>query len=170
MSITLKGILGAVAPVLASALPGPLGNLARKVIGDVLGKPDPPDVEIEKTLAVANPELLLKLKEADNKFRLDLERLGIDLERLAAEDRAGARAMQIATRNWFPPALGITVLLGWLAAFAFLIFQPLPALNKDAIMLALGTLNAGMMTVLAFYFGSSSSSRSKDDTIKKLSE
>lgn len=168
MGVSLKGILNSVAPVIASALPGPLGGIARSVLKDVLGNPDASDAEIEKALATANPEVLLKLRQADADFSAKMKQLDIDLEKLAAEDRASARAMQIATRSWTPMILAAVVVIGWLAAFGFLVFRPLPSANADAIMLALGTLNAALTLVLGYYFGSSAGSRNKDETIRKL--
>lgn len=168
MSI-LKGILGAVAPVLASALPGPLGGMARKVLGDVLGKPDPPDAEIEKALAAANPELLVKLKAADQAFQLQMEQLGIDLEKIAAEDRASARAMQVATRARAPAVLAAVMVGGWIALVSYLAFKEVPISNRDIIVAAVGVFSAQLVTIYQFYFGSSASSQRKDDTISKLS-
>ena len=168
MGINLKGILATVAPALASMLPGPLGGMAKKVLAEALGT-GTSDAEIQKELASQNPELLVKLREAEQRFLLEMEKAGLDLEKLAADDRANARAMQMSVRARTPAVLSAIVLLGWLVAFGFLIFRPLPTVNTDAIMLALGTLNSALMLVLSFYFGSSSGSRAKDDTISKLS-
>jgi len=167
MGISLKGILSAVAPILAGALPGPLGGMARRVVADALGTDDS-DAAIEKALANTNPEMLLKLKDAEQKFRLDMEQAGIDLEKISAADRADARSMQVQTKAWIPPVLAMVVTVGFFAVAGFLIFRTFPQANTEVLMMLLGQLAAGWTMILSFYFGSSSSSHAKDDVIAKL--
>lgn len=170
MGISLKGVLAQVAPVLASFLPGPLGNMAKKAIAEAFGTPEATDAEIEKTLANANPDMLLKLKQAEQDFAMKMEQLGIDAEKVAAEDRASARGMQVQTRARAPSMIALFVFACWAVVIGFLVFRRIPAENADAIMLLLGALTASVTAVVQFYFGSSSQSRAKDDTIKSLHE
>lgn len=170
MALTLKGILASVAPVLASALPGPLGAYARSVIAKVLGKPDAPDAELEKTLAAVNPDILLKLKQAENEFIAEMKRLDIDLEKIAADDRASARGMQVQTKSPVPAILAGVLIGGFLSLVALLAFREVPAPNRDIIVAAVGIFGGQLVTVYQFYFGSSSGSAKKDETIAKLSE
>lgn len=169
MGVTLKGILQAVAPILADLLPGPLGGAVRKVIGETISKPGASDQEIEKALADANPELLLKLKQAQDDFVLAMSQKGIDLEKIAAEDRASARGMQIQTKSKTPAVLAGVVVVGWLTLMCFLMRGEIPTQNRDIVIQAVGTMGGALMLVLGFYFGSSSASQKKDETIKSLS-
>lgn len=170
MGISLKGILGTVAPIIASALPGPLGGIAKKVVTDLLGlKEGSTQDEIEKALAVANPDVLLKLKQLDADFATKMKQLDIDLEKLEYEDVASARAMQIQTKAWLPPTLAIIVTVGFFTAWGMLIFRTFPGTNTEALMILLGALSTGWGQILQFYFGSSHSSQKKDETISNLS-
>jgi len=76
-----KSLVRAVAPALATALGTPLAGLAVAAISDaVLGKPDGSEQEVEAALAVAGPDVLLRLKDADRAFTLRMRELDIDLE------------------------------------------------------------------------------------------
>lgn len=168
--MSLKKIVGAIAPVLASALPGPLGGVAKKVLADFIGKPEATEEEISKVLASANPEMLFKLKELDAKFKKDMAALGVDLERMSNEDRANARAMHVSLKDRTPPVLAWLITLGYVSLQTFLLFHGIPVVNHDLILRAMGLLDGALMMVLAFYFGSSASSHRKDETIQRIAE
>jgi len=159
-----KGALGVIAPTLASALPGPLGDLAKKAVTDLLGlDPEANEQEIEKALATANPEMLLKLRQADADFKLQMEQLGVDLEKLYLDDRANARARQIAVKDKTLPALAWVVMSMWAGCIAALFFFVPPSDNKDLLLLLLGVLTGGAKDVLGYFFGSSAGSARKTE-------
>lgn len=170
MAISLKSIVGTVAPVLASALPGPLGGMAKKIIGGLIGKADATEDEIAKELASANPEILFKLRELDSAFKTKMTELGVDLEKLTVEDRKDARAMQVATHSRTPSIIAGVVVTGYLGVQSFLLFHAIPVPNHDLIMRALGVLDMALGMVLSFYFGSSISSQTKDATLGRIAE
>lgn len=168
MGISLKGILGTVAPILAGAIPGPLGGIAKKILADAIGKPDASDAEIEKALATNNPEILAQLRAAEQAFQLELEKNGIKLEEVAAADRASAREMQIAVRSRTPSVLAAVMVIGWIGLITFLAFRDVPAANRDIIVAAIGVFSAQLVTIYSYYFGSSAGSRNKEETIRRL--
>ena len=81
----LKNIVGAVAPTLGSALAGPMGGMATKMIADVLGVPNNPKA-IEKGLADASPEQMLELKKAEQEFDIKMKELDVDVFNLEVAD------------------------------------------------------------------------------------
>jgi hypothetical protein len=170
VAITLKGILGAVAPILASAIPGPFGGMARDAIGKLLGKQVTSQEEIEKILATASPETLLALKKLDTEFAAQMKSLDVDLEKVAAEDRGSARGMQIATKAKTPAVLATVIVVGWILLMAFLMHSDIPQANREIIIQAVGTMGGALMMVVSFYYGTSAGSAKKDETIAKLSE
>lgn len=168
---TLGGILGAVAPTIGTALGGPLGGLAAKAITDALGIDSAStDEQINAAVAGATPDQLLALKKADNDFKAQMKSLDIDLAKVMTADTASARQMQIQTRDWIVPCLALAVTLGFFSLLWLLAFHEIPGANKDILNIALGSLAAAFAGVVAFYFGSSSSSQKKDDTIKALTQ
>ena len=60
----IKGVVGAVAPTLGTALGGPLGGAAASMIADALGC-DNDEKSINKALQSATPDELAMVKEAD---------------------------------------------------------------------------------------------------------
>lgn len=170
MALTLKGILQTIAPTLASALPGPLGTMAKKLVGDALGKPGATEDEITKILATANPDVLLKIKELDNQFKQDMKKLDIDFERIATDDRANARAREIATKDWTPKVLATIIVTGYAILQWYILGHTIPVTSHDIIIRSLGILEGALLLVLGYYFGSSASSRQKDETISRIAE
>ena len=174
MSFDWKSVVGTVAPTIVTALGGPLAGLAVKAIGGVFGLGEGAgEADVAKALAGATPDDLLRLKEADQKFAIEMRRLDVDLERIAAGDRQGARDMQVATRSWAVPVLASVVVSGFIASSIAVLGGWVEGL-KDPLIAALvgsvlGNITAATMLVLNFYFGTTASSRTKDETIKSLS-
>ena len=174
MAFDWKSVVGTVAPTIATALGGPLAGLAVKAIGGVFGLGEGAgEADVAKALAGATPDDLLRLKEADQKFAIEMRRLDVDLERIAAGDRQGARDMQVATRSWAVPVLASVVVSGFIASSIAVLGGWVEGL-KDPLIAALvgsvlGNITAATMLVLNFYFGTTASSRTKDETIKSLS-
>ena len=74
MSFDWKSVVGTVAPVLGTALGGPFGGLAGKMIQDALGV-DNEDAMVQELQA--NPDALVKLKEVELSFKARMKELGI---------------------------------------------------------------------------------------------
>lgn len=167
----LKEIVRAVAPALAGALGGPLAGSAVRVLSEkFLGKPDGTPEELEPILAGASPEQLIELKRIDSDFKTTLVNAGIKLEELEANDRAGARAMFSATRDPTVSLLTYAVVLVWGGIQWLMFTQAVPEGSHDMIVRMLGTLDASLMAVLYFWFGSSRGSKDKTDAITALAK
>lgn len=159
----IKGVVASVAPALATAFGGPLAGIAAAAVSDALvGKPNATEAEVVTALQAGGAEALIKLKEADNKFRLDMERLGIDLERIHQEDRSSARDREVKSGDsWTPRILAGLVVSAWIAVQWFLLNNIVPGEMRELVARVLGTLDAALTMVLAYYFGSSAGSREK---------
>ena len=165
----LRDVVTTVAPVLASALGGPLAGTAVRSLSELLlGKPDGTPEDVVQAIQTADPATLLRLKELDTQFQAQMAQLGVDLERLANEDRASARQRQVATGDVLPGVIALSVLAGFFGLLALMAFHPLPASAEAPFSVMLGALGTMVTAVAQFYFGSSSSSRSKDATIAAL--
>jgi hypothetical protein len=158
-----KEVVGQLAPKLGTALGGPLGNMAGRLVAGALGvSPDSKEGAIAEAVQKMTPEQLASLKAADQAFEAKMAELGIDLEKVNAADRASARDMQKVTRNWVPGAIATLLHVLLCGLLAVLAWHPIPPENKDAFMLALGMVATGTASVWGFYFGSSSGSQAKD--------
>ncbi|MBI5874897.1 MAG: hypothetical protein HZB81_03470 [Deltaproteobacteria bacterium] len=110
-----KSIVGSVAPTIATALGGPLAGMAVSAISQaVLGKPDADEAEIGEAIVKSNnPEILLKLKTAEQEFAAKMKQLDIDMEKIAADDRASARQREVAVKDTTPRNLAYLYTVGY---------------------------------------------------------
>jgi len=160
----LTNLLKGVAPGLATAVAGPMGGMAVKMIADKLGVPANEQAVADHLSA--HPEHMVKLQE-------------IDLEKIKAHyaemDSARNREIAVASSANVPIlnklvtpilALGVTALS--FVLFAILIFVEVRPEAKDILIYILGVLSAAVTQVLSYYFGSSQGSKDKDDQKKGL--
>jgi hypothetical protein len=158
----LINLLKSVAPGLATAVAGPLGGVAVKMIAEKLGVED--TVEAVTQAIQADPEAAQKLAE-------------INLRQFEAEakDRDSARAMQTVALQqedkfakhfiywyaWFW-SVGTTVY------FFSVTFLTMPDGGRDFANIILGfLLGTAVATIISFFYGSSKSSKDKTEAMVK---
>jgi hypothetical protein len=160
---SLVSILKTAAPALATAVAGPAGGMAVKLIADKLGIEDS-TIEGVTAALQGNPELQLKLREIDIK----------ELE-VHAKDRDSARnrEMAIAVSEHAPtinkivtPLLALGVVSLSFVLFTILIFVDVKENAKDILIYILGVLSAAVTQILSYYFGSSQGSKDKSEEAK----
>jgi hypothetical protein len=156
----LINLLKSVAPGLATAVAGPLGGVAVKMIAEKLGVEN--TVEAVTQAVQADPEAAQKLAE-------------IDLKQFEAEakDRDSARQMQIVAMQqedlyakhfiynyaWFW-SVGTTIY------FFSVTFLQMPDGGRDFANIILGfLLGTAVATIISFFYGSSKSSKDKTDAM-----
>ena len=166
MTMDLLKIVGAVAPTIATAIGGPLGGMAMKVVADVLGLPaDSSEKDVSKAMAAATPDQLLALKQADQDFAVRMRELDIDLEKIAASDRDSARRREAQVRDWMPRVLAFVVVAGFMATVFLVLLGYVDGMKDPLMATTVGTLigfvSAKCEQVVSYYFGSSSSSQQK---------
>ena len=178
---SFTGALKAMFPFIsaASSLGGPIGVLAAKAVGSALGidKVDPTPEGISTALAVAtakDPDAIVKLKQAEQDFQVQMTKLGFDnvekLEQIAADDRANARARQIALKDWVPGTLAIAVTGGFFALLSILIWHTVPEQSHDILIAMVGTLGTAWVGIITYYFGSSKGSSDKTVILSGLAQ
>lgn len=181
-----KKIINAVAPVLGTALGGPMAGAAVKIIaGAVLGDESASEQQVtEAVMQGLSPEALVKLREADNAFKVRMRELDIDLAKLNAateqaylSDVQNARTSHGGSRGVF--WLGIAILLtfaGVMVAVLWGSFQMIAGLIpiKDAgfastvaglVGTVIGYVAANAQQVVGYFFGSSKGSADKTDAL-----
>ena len=162
-------VLKVIAPWLASAIGGPLGALAVTAASNALGLTDQTTDTLKQAISGATPEQLLALKEADQKFALEMQALGFknlaDLEGIAAGDRANARSMNMARPSFVPASLSLIVTVGFLGLLTGMMMGYLKANDNQAMLIMLGALGVAFGQVTNFWLGSTMSSQIKDRTI-----
>ena len=171
MEFDWKGLVRTVAPSIAGVFGTPLAGMAVKAVADAVLGPEEvkenQEKKLEAALATASPELLQKIKEADQKFKVDMETLGVDLEKVAADDRASARAREIAVRDRTPQILAFSYTLGYFALLFVVMFHDLPDGAHDLLNTLIGVLSAAQVGIMNYYFGSSAGSARKTELLSK---
>lgn len=126
-------------------------------------------------------------KEEKEQFSLEYAKLEAERDRIKTEaaikeieahaaemESARAREIAIATSEKAPlinkiitPILGFSIVLLTFILFYIVLFRTLGA-EKDVVIYILGVLSAITTQIISYYFGSSSGSTKKDDTINKM--
>ena len=149
---SVKGIIGAVAPTIGTALGGPMGSIASKMVADALGC-EPTPKKIEQAVQAATPEQLAELKKIDAEFDVKMKELDVDLFALETADIQDARGK--FSKDWTSRIMGITVVGGFMGYIFLVTLQP-PEQNSEALInLVLGYLGGLASAVISFYFGAS---------------
>ena len=155
MKELLKGVLGAVAPTIGTALGGPMGGMAMNMVSQALGCKNTPK-DVEKAVQNATPEQLVELKKLDNDFEVKMKELDVDLFALETADIQSARSM--FSKDWTARIIGIAVIGGFMGYIFLVTIQP-PEQNSEALInLVLGYLGGLASAIISFYFGASHSS------------
>jgi hypothetical protein len=158
----LFSLLKNIAPTLATALTGPLGGAAVKAIADRFGVED--SVEAVAKAIAGDPEATAKLQE-----------LELEYAKLDNEDRASARAMQIAALqqdDWLAKNFIYIFTAVWsIFAMTYFAFVTFGTVAESGIRMADTILGVLIGTVLTgffnFFFGSSKGSKDKSDALMR---
>jgi len=161
------------APAIASALAGPAAGLGVNALFRALGVTN--EDEAQRAIETMDPETAAKLQAADHQFKRDMLAMNVNLERIAEEGIANARAREIALRDRTPSVIAFFVLFAFVICGAAVIGAAVAdSLNLDPVGAGLigsvlGYLSAKSDTVITYYFGSSRSSQTKTDALADLS-
>ncbi len=164
-----KEILGAIAPTIATALGGPLAGAAVGVLSKtLLGKENGTEEELAPLIQSANPEILLKIKEAEKELKLGLANAGIKLEEINALDRNSARDREIKVGDKTTKILAYAYTIGYFLIFAAIMKTGVNPAMETIVMVLLGVLTAAQGQIMNYYFGSSSGSAQKNDLMANM--
>ncbi|MFL9920499.1 hypothetical protein PQR75_35000 [Paraburkholderia fungorum] len=172
--------IGSTAPLLAGLIGGPIGlgvTAAAAIISHTLGTPNDPQA-IET--ALNDPTALDKLRQAEGANAVQLQQLVVaaaqahlayetDMARIQAGDRADARAMGIANKDWVPKALAMVVTCGFFGILLLMALKELPHENRDLVNVVIGALGTAWISIIGYYFGTSAGSMRKTELLAKPS-
>ena len=157
----LKPFGGTLAKVAASAVPG--GAVAANLLDtvrDAVGSASTDPEELANAVAQADPETAARIRAADQKHALEMRKIALETYQTDQRDRASARQMQIKTKNPALIWLGTGIIASGVLVIAY--FGTLLASGREIsdfgqyfLTSALSYIMAAVMTVVAFYYGSS---------------
>jgi hypothetical protein len=161
---SMKSLIQHFAPTLASALGGPFAGVATKFITDNLINENSSDGrssdEVVEEL-LNDSKNLQKIKDLDNDFRLEMERLNVDVFSLENEDRKDARSLAKTDNK---PQIVISILFltaYFLMLVAIFVVEASDTINMKEganslmgeLQILFGVLTAGVGQILSFWFG-----------------
>lgn len=166
--MNLKKILGNIGCTALGTIAPPFGGMAATVLKKTLGLDDSAN-EQQVTDAVKNatPEQVLAIKNAEHEFQIKLKELNVDIIKLDKEDRDSARKMQMKTKSNVPAILSGVITIGFFAVLYIMLVHGMPAGEKDAMLVMLGSLGTAWTGVVTYWFGSSIGSKDKTDIMGK---
>jgi hypothetical protein len=162
LSDKAKAVISTVAPTLGTALAGPVGGAVGVILQQVFGTSD--NKTLEAAIAGANPEALLKLKQAENEFLVKMKELGITEDKLVYDDLASARSTYAAVRDPLVAWIGGGTVVGFFV-LVFVVVSGEVKIDSAILGALIGYVSAKADQVLSFYFGSSKGSKEKTDAL-----
>jgi hypothetical protein len=176
----IAGVIGSYAPGIAAILAASgVGAPVAGVVGALgaicktIGVPEttPADGILTTIQGLPDSELKLKFVQAENDFQLKKRDQDIEAIKIGISDTQNARDRQLGHEKTTGKTdinlytLSWVIVLGFLAVVSMLLFIPIPKEQTNVIFTLLGTLGAGFMLVLQFFYGTNRSSETKTDMI-----
>ena len=158
--------LKTLAPLLGTALGGPIGGAAAAFIADKLGIESKTIEAVTEVLTSGKltPEQLTGLKLAEIEFQKFLKDHDIKLEEIAAGDRRSARDMQVAVKSRMPAVLTLLITVGFFSVLGWMLYDK-AAVDSPPLLIMLGSLGTAWTGACAFWFGTTSNSQSKTNLL-----
>jgi len=160
--------LKTLAPLLGTALAGPLGGAAAAFIADKLGIESKTVEAVNEVLnsGKLSPDQLSQIKLAELDFKKFLEQNRIDLAKLDVDNTKSARDMQTATKATTPAILTYLITCGFFGILAsMMLYEVHPS---EPLLIMLGALGAAFGAAVNFWLGSSHGSSVKSEQIERL--
>lgn len=188
MSFDLKQAIGSIAPTLATMLGGPLAGAAVSALAGAFGITATGD-QAKDTAAITTvmqsgnmtPDIIAAVRSADQKHLEIIGQQGIDLVKLNADhdsamsqidagDRDSARKREETVRDNTPQVLAYLLTLGFFGTLAFMMVGEIPPTGHDVLLIMVGALGTAWTGMIAYFYGSTASGRTKDATIAEIAK
>ena len=156
------------APQIAHAAGGPLAGMAVRAVADaLLGKPHADENALDQALSAPTAEQIARLQRAETQFIASAQQIGVDLEQIAAADRADARRRQAEMRDPWPSVLGLGIVIGFFTVLSLMVFGAFPSGAETEFSIMLGALATMTAAVVNYFFGSSAGSAKKTELMAR---
>lgn len=161
-----RSIVGTVAPTIATALGGPMAGAAVKFLGSqFLGDESATEEQIANFVKSASPDTLLQLKQADNEFALQMEKLGVDVFKIEADDKKNARSEHKASNMPAILSIALTFLVAGIVTLLF--WVDVPGGAREVLFMLLGYVVKEWGGSMQYWFGTTRGSAEKNLLMKK---
>lgn len=165
-----KDLVKSVAPVLGTALGGPMAGAAVKTLASkFLGSDDGDISTLEKQLgeqlSVASPETLIEIKKLDTEFEAKMKELDVDVFKIEAQDKQSARKENKHSK--MPAVLSVGLSITIIAIVYLLFYVTVPQGSKEVLFMLLGVVVKEWGGSMQYWFGTTRSSSEKTSLMSK---
>lgn len=187
MSFDFLSAVKNIAPMLAGTFGTPLLGLAVKAVCATL--PDDQSQSIQDAHA-ADPQSgglakiaelfqqgaisAAQIKQAETAHSERMAELGYknaaDLAKIEADDRDSARKRQIAIRDDTPAILAYLLTAGFFGVLGSVLAFGVPQEGHDVVLVLLGSLGTAWASAMAYFFGSSTGSKTAQATLAEIAK
>lgn len=110
----------------------------------------------------------LKLVELQTSGELAKITAETEVLKIDASDRASARQREVAVKDSMPALLATVVTFGFFGILGYMLVYGAPKDGGEALFIMLGSLGTSWTGIIAYYFGSSSSSAKKTQLMASM--
>lgn len=142
-----------------------LPSLAIKAVADAIGTDIKDESQLAEIVAGSNPDTMLKLKQANNAFKIRMRELDVELESAELKNIEHAREENKHSRmpSIICVALTVMVAFGGLLLFT----RSIPPENNEVTYMLFGALLTKWGDSIAYWVGTTRSSANKTMMLKK---
>jgi len=155
------------APLIGTALGGPLGAAAAVFVADKLGIENKTVEAVSAAISGAklSPDQIAGIRAAEMEFQRFCEQNKIDIVRMNHDNTKSARDMQIATKSKTPEILSFVITIGFFGILSYML--TMQARPSEALLIMLGSLGTAWAAVCNFWFGSTAGSARKTELLSQ---
>ena len=163
----MNDFLTSIAPTLASALLGPMGGMAVAGLGKILGIDNATQKDITKAITDSKitPDQLAEIQKLELQYKNDEAERGFKYAELQFKDVDSARNLEVQTHSYTPSILTWIIVIAVLALEGAMLFGVKILVDDIVLGRIMGTLDTSLGLVLAYWFGSNSSSARKTELL-----
>lgn len=155
-----KQIVKGIAPVLGTALGGPMvGGAVKYLASSLLKDENATEQEVASYITGASPDQLLEIKKLDIDYKLKMEKLGVDVFKLEVADRSSARVEHKHSR--MPTVICILLTMMVSAGAYNLMVTVIPEDNSDILHMLFGQVLTAWTASIAYWVGTTRASSDK---------
>lgn len=131
-------------------------DIGGKILDKIFPNPAERDLAKAKLIELQTNGELAKIASETERLRID------------ADDRNSARQREMTVRDRIPAILSISITLGFFGVLGFMLIYGAPEKGGEALFIMLGSLGTAWSGIIAYYFGSTSSSSAKNQIIANM--
>jgi hypothetical protein len=159
-----KDVVKSVAPVLGTALGGPLAGaaiktLSAKFLGTDEGDLQDLETQLENQFLSASPDALIELRKLDKEFEAKMAELKVDVFKIETRDRQNARKEN--KQSIMPAALSVGLSVTIIVIVYLLFYVTVPTGSKEVLFMLLGVVMKEWGGSMQYWFGTTRSSAEK---------